>query len=118
MKLDHNCVLVGWNASIPGHERGAMAAFSETHALYAKAQAAGQLASYETVLLNRHGGDLNGFTLLRGDHEKLHAFIHGEEFLTALMKAEMHVSGLGVIEGWSGERVGDMMGLWAKVAGI
>ncbi len=115
MGMDHNVVVVGWNRALPGLEKQALAAFTESQALYAKAQAAGQIASFETVLLSRHGGDFNGFVLLRGDHGKLHDFIHGEEFLTAVMRAELSVSNVGVIEGWSGPALGDVMGLWARL---
>lgn len=115
MGMDHNVVVVGWNRALPGLEKQALAAFMETQALYTKAQAAGQIASFETVLLSRHGGDFNGFVVLRGDHDKLNAFTHGEEFLTALMRAELSVSNIGVIEGWTGPALGDVMGLWAKL---
>jgi len=115
MATETNVVFVGWNRVVPGHEQKALEIFMTFQNLYAAKQAAGVLESFETVLLSRHGGDLNGYTILRGSHDKLHAFTHSDEFEDNLLRAEMHVTGIGVIEGWTGAAVGDLMGRWSKI---
>ncbi len=50
-------------------------------------KAAGEIESVEYVLLNAHGGDLNGFFLLCGDPEKLGRLSMAPEFQRLTMRA-------------------------------
>ncbi len=64
-------LFIGWGEPRAGKEAAAGKVFGEAAAHYTALQAAGEIESFETVVLGAHGGDLNGFFLLRGDPEKL-----------------------------------------------
>jgi hypothetical protein len=49
----------------------ALALFQEAMQYYAQLQHQGEIDSFEPVQLESHGGDLQGFLLLRGDTDKL-----------------------------------------------
>ena len=48
-----------------------LAEFNEVLEYWTSLQQQGEIESFETVLLESHGGDLNGFVLVRGDQDKL-----------------------------------------------
>ena len=64
-------LFIGWGATNPGREIAATKVFGEAVAYWTGLEAAGEIESYETVILGYHGGDLAGFALLRGDPERL-----------------------------------------------
>ena len=77
---DH-ALFIGWNRPIPGREGGAMEAFQSGLAYFAKKVEAGEIESFEPVVLAAHGGDMNGFILVRGDSDKLTKLRDSDEFL-------------------------------------
>ncbi len=52
-----------------------------------------------------HGGDLAGFTLLRGDREKLNKLRISPEFESAMQRAGVVLSHFGCVEAFVGEEV-------------
>ena len=60
-----NVVFMGWDRPSRGHEAAATALFQEFAEYLGGQQQAGTIQSFESVFLNPHGGDLNGFTLIR-----------------------------------------------------
>ena len=60
-----NVVFMGWDRPTPGREQMAVAHFQEFTQYLGGLQQAGTIQSFDTVLLNSHGGDLNGFALIR-----------------------------------------------------
>jgi len=77
-------------------------------------QGEGTIQSFEPVLLNPHGGDLNGFFLIRGEPDKLHAMLASEEWNRHQARALMHLEGSGFVAGVSGKRVRERMQLWSS----
>lgn len=57
------------------------------------------------MFLEPHGGDLNGFILIRGDAEKLAALRVSEEFTQLALKATLIVDGFGVVGADMAERL-------------
>ncbi len=98
-----SALFIGWNRSVHGKEKEALEVFASALAFYGKQAAAGVIESFEPVLLTQHGGDLNGFVLIRGDSQKLHAFTQSDDFRDLLLRADMCVMGIGVIHGYIGE---------------
>jgi hypothetical protein len=60
-------------------------------------QAAGEIESFETVILTAHGGDLGGFFLLRGDAERLGRLSMSPEFIRLVQRANAVVDRLGIV---------------------
>ncbi len=108
-------IMVGWDKVYPGHEKDALEAFNSTVGFWTKQVQAGNVESFEPILLDRHGGDLNGFMLVRGNAGKLHAIVQSDEWRELLLRADLHVSGLGVIGGFTGEGVMHEMARWQKI---
>jgi len=64
-------LFIGWGPAARGREQQALSLFQESIQYYARLQQQGEIDSFEPMQLEPHGGDLNGFLLLRGDTEKL-----------------------------------------------
>jgi hypothetical protein len=108
-------LFVGWNRAIPGREKPALEVFRSSLAYYNELKMSGQIASFEPVLLDAHGGDLNGFILIKGEEAKLDAVLHSEKFRDLVTKAALNVLGIGVIGGWSGESMTKQVERYANV---
>ena len=108
-------LFIGWNRPIPGREAKAAELFAETMNYYARMQKEGTIESFEPVLLARHGGDLNGFILVRGSREKLGAWMASPEFNEIAMRVDDAVSSFGIISGYTGEGVQEQMAVWKKL---
>jgi len=57
------------------------------------------------VFLDPHGGDLNGFFLIKGDSSQLDALRSTSEWITHIIRASIHLEGLGVVVGVTGDEI-------------
>jgi hypothetical protein len=90
-------LFIGWGSSQTGREAAGFKLFEEAVAFYERLKASGEIESWESVLLNPHGGDLTGFFLLRGDPEKLGRLSMSPEFVRLIMRAGVCLDGVGVV---------------------
>lgn len=109
-----NIIFVGWNRTVAGREAQAAQLFQEFLQYLGRLQGAGTIQSFEPVLLSPHGGDLNGFFLVRGESAKLDTLQSSEEWLTNMIRAGMVLEGQGTVRGVTGELVMEWMNLWSK----
>ena len=105
-------LFIGFGLPVRGRERQAVTVFTEALEYYARLQQQGEIESFETVFLESHGGDLNGYTLLRGDRDKLSRVRASNEWLRLTTRADLIVDGFGVTGAILGERVGTLMGVF------
>ena len=98
-------LFLGWNRSIAGREQQAMQLFQKVIEFYGQLQAEGRIESFEPVILAAHGGDLNGFFLLRGDAEKLDEVRRDDTFINYSTEANYCLEGFGVVPGYIGEGI-------------
>jgi hypothetical protein len=110
-----NVILFGWNRSIPGREKVSGQHFDEFVKYLVGLQQKAAIQSFEAVFLDTHGGDLNGFFLIRGESAKLDALISTTEWTTHITRASLHLDGSGVIRGVIGNEVMERMALWTSV---
>jgi hypothetical protein len=75
-------------------------------------QQKGAIQSFDCVLLLPHGGDLNGFFLIRGDARALNDMVSSREWTTHMIRAPISTEGLGVIRAYTGEQVKERMSAW------
>ena len=108
-------IFLGWNRPSVGREQQAMQVFQKSLEFYAKLQNEGRIESFEPVILSSHGGDLNGFILLRGDAEKLSEIRRDETFVDIVIEAEYCVDGFGHVDGYIGKGLDDVITRWAKL---
>ena len=108
-------IFLGWNRPSVGREQQAMQVFQKSLEFYGKLQTEGRIESFEPVILSAHGGDLNGFVLLRGDAEKLSEIKRDETFVDIVIEAGYCVDGFGHVDGYIGEGLDDVISRWAKL---
>jgi hypothetical protein len=113
--MSKGVIFFGWNRSVPGREQISLQHFQEFTQYAGGLQASGAIDSFEPVLLTNHGGDLNGFFLIRGSMEQLSALRATEEWQMHVSRGGYHLDGMGVVEGVTGEGVMDWMGMFASV---
>jgi hypothetical protein len=82
---------------------------------YASLQSDGRIESFEPVLLWAHGGDLNGFIIVRGDAEKLAGVEEDERFFDIMAEADYCLEGAGVVRGDIGESITNSISRWSKL---
>jgi hypothetical protein len=105
-------LFVGFGLPVRGRERQAVKVFTEALEYYARLQQQGEIESFETVLLESHGGDLNGFTLVRGDPDKLSSIRTSDEFARLSLRADLITERFGVVGAVLGERIATLMGVF------
>jgi hypothetical protein len=90
-------LFIGFGFPVHGREEGALKVFGELLGILAAQQQQGNVESFEPVFLQPHGGDLNGFVLVRGDQAKLSAVVATEEFQRNMIRAQTIVEHVGVV---------------------
>lgn len=112
--MSYNVVFVGWDRVVPGREAASMQLFQDFNQYLGGLQGEGTIDSFETVLLAAHGGDLNGFTLIRGEAAKLASMQTSDEWMKFNTRAGLLLEGNGAVNGATGEMVMQWMNVWAE----
>ena len=98
-------LMVGFGSAVRGRERKLFQLFNEAFQYYTQLQQQGTIESFEIVVLEPYGGDLAGFTLIRGDREKLNALRTDEEFMRRYSRTGMVADNVRVINAFIGEEL-------------
>jgi len=98
-------LFVGWGATIAGREERALEVFNESIAFYGRCQQEGRIESFDVILLEPHGGGLQGYVELHGSADRLSALRESEDFQRLLADASLIVDELGVVAGFANEGV-------------
>src|SRR5262252_4792107 len=96
-------IFIGFGTTARGREAKALEVFGEATQYNARLQQEGRIESWEAVLLEPHGGDLDGFVLLRGDKEKLAQIRVDPEFERLTTRSLLYVDNFGVVGAYIGE---------------
>ncbi len=113
--IEFGALVIGWNRAIPGREAAAGELFGSVTAYYDKQVKAGRLTGWEPIFLAQHGGDFNGFFLLRGTHANLDQIQRDEEFVENSLRASHCLENFGVIPAYVGQSsIQEMMTRWTK----
>jgi hypothetical protein len=113
--MSRNVLFFAWNRSIPGREKLSAAHFQEFVQYLGARKQAGAIDSFEPVFLDSHGGDLNGFILVRAETAKLDALAASDDWQTHITRATLHLEGSGTVRGVTGDAVSERMALWTKL---
>jgi hypothetical protein len=108
-------LFLGWKAPTVGREGQAMELFTSALGFWNKQKDGGKIESFEPVILSRHGGDMNGFILVRGDRAKLDEIKKTDEFMSITAQASFCIDGFGVVDAYVGDGVARIMGEYGKV---
>ncbi|MBI4815420.1 MAG: hypothetical protein HY791_04150 [Deltaproteobacteria bacterium] len=107
--------MVGWNRAMPGREAAANETFGKWQMFLMQEQGAGRIQGFEHYLIQAHGGDLNGFTMVKGSYSQLTALEGGEVFIQIITEAMHSMQDMGVTKAFTGEAMMNQMGRWQKV---
>ena len=110
-------LFIGWGEVVRGRETEALEVFNEVLAYYGRLQEEGEIENFEPVFLEPHGGDLNGFILIRGDAERLASLRVSEEFTQFSIRAGLVVDGFGVVGADLAERLQRQMEYYTERIG-
>jgi hypothetical protein len=113
--MSSNVIFFGWNRSVPGREQLSAQHFQEFLQYLGGLQQAGAIESFEPILLGAHGGDMNGFFLIKGENDALNALQASDEWLTHLARGGHHLEGSGAVRGAAGELVMEWMNRWGSI---
>ena len=90
-------LFIGWGQVVRGREKRALDVFNESVEYWGSLQGDGKIEDFEVVLLTPHGGDLQGFALLRGSEEQAAALLIDEEFQRRVARADQIIESQGVV---------------------
>jgi hypothetical protein len=107
-------LFIGWGEVVRGREDRALDVFNETIELYGQMQSDERIESFEVCLLEPHGGELAGYTLLRGSEDQIDAVHRAEDFERVLTKASLIVENLGVVRAALGEGLARSMAIYQE----
>ena len=105
-----SALFIGWGQVTRGREKRALQVFNESVEYWGGLQGDGKIEDFEVVLLTPHGGDLQGFALLRGSAEQVGALRADEEFQRRVTRADLIVESQGVIDALIGDGLARGMG--------
>jgi hypothetical protein len=105
-------LFLGWGPPVHGRERKSLDVFNESIQWYVELEQTGNIESFEVVLLEPHGGDLDGFVLLRGSQEQIAALRASEEFERLTTRATLIVENVGVVGAAINEGLARGMGIY------
>lgn len=99
-------LFIGFGPPKLGREQQALAVFMEAQQFNDRLKQRGDIESHESVFLEPHGGDLGGFTLLRGSPAKLNRLRdEDEEFQRLISRAGLVVENIGVVGAFIGDGI-------------
>jgi hypothetical protein len=110
-------LFIGWGAPVRGREERGLEVFNEAVGFYGRCQQEGRIESFDVVLLDPHGGGLNGYMELHGSAEQLATLREDAEFRRLLVDASLIVEELGVVGGAANEGVAQQIEMYREAIG-
>ena len=107
-------LFIGWGATITGREERALEVFNEGIGFYGRCQQEGRIESFDVVLLEPHGGGLQGYAELHGSADQLAALREAEDFQRLLIDAGLIVEELGVVGGIMNEAIARQVAIYRE----
>ena len=110
-------LFIGWGQVVRGRERQALELFNESMQQYGRWQEEGRIEGFDVALLSPHGGDLQGFVLIRGSGEQLDSLRRDEEFERLQQRVDLIVDRLGIVDAYVDEGLARGMGIYQDAIG-
>jgi hypothetical protein len=108
-------LVLQWDRVVPGREQQALSLFGQALEYYGTLQSDGAIESYEPILLDPNGRDLNGIILIRGTADQLDALRRQERFIDITMRATHQCQNFGVINAHIEGQLQARMAKWAQI---
>jgi hypothetical protein len=117
MQNPNHALFIGWNRPVTGRERNAVEILNGFTNYLKALETKKQIVNFEPMMLNVHGGDLNGFYIVRADRDDLNRLVTTEEWMNWTTQANYALQDFGVIEAYTGTELQNRMTRWARLAG-
>jgi hypothetical protein len=114
--MTDSALFIGWGATAAGRERKSVELFGESLRFLTSLVVEGRVASVEPFFLEPHGGDLEGFFLVRGEQDELNKIRTEDPFQRLAVRAQVVVQNFGVVGAITGERLNSHMAWFAEAA--
>jgi len=108
-------IVIRWNRVVPGREQQGLSIFGQSLEYYGTLQSTGAIESFEPVIFNPTGGDLNGIILIRGSLDQLDALKREDRFIDLMMRAAHACEGLGVNDAYLEGELQSRMARWTQI---
>jgi hypothetical protein len=112
--MPKGALFVGWGAIIPGREKSASMVLAEAMSYLQRLAAEGLIESIEVVLLEPHGGDLEGFVLIKGERGKLADLRVDESFIEVIVGVQLVHAKVAVVGAYAGAEMQSLLRLWDR----
>ena len=106
-------MMLTWDRVVPGRDIQAVELWEEMGLYLKRLHAEGRVNAHEFVMLGAHGGNLNGFLLIRGDGDSLARVRASTEFQHMIVRANKSLLSFAVLRAHFGEDVERLMRLYA-----
>lgn len=110
--MAQGALFVGWGAIIPGREKTASRVLGAAVEYLRRMQGEGTIDGFDVMLLEPHGGELEGFVTVKGDRDKLARLRVSEDFQRVIVGVQLVHSKVGVVGAYAGAEMGSLMRLW------
>ena len=115
--MSTHAIVIGWNSARSGKEKHTHEKFGEFVGYLLNLQTSKQIDSFEPVILSPHGGDLNGFFLIRADRARIGMLRGTDAWKDWEIWGLVNMEGFGVNEAFLGDEIADVMKRYAKAIG-
>jgi hypothetical protein len=105
-------LFVGWGALITGREKVAPNVLGEALRYLQRLQEEGVIDSIEAAALEPHGGDLDGFVMVKGDKEALAQLRVSDEFVRMIVGVQLVHHKVGVVWAYTGAEMQSLFKMW------
>jgi hypothetical protein len=112
--MGSNAIMFSWNRSVPGREQISGQHFQEFVEYLGVQKRNGAVESFDIVLLEPHGGTVNGLFLIRGEPAKLTELTGSPDWVRHQVRAVLHLDGASSVRGFTGAAVAERMEQWMK----
>ena len=110
-----SAIVLRWDRVVPGREQQALSLFGQSLEYYGSLQTSGAIESFEPVLLDPTGSDLNGIIVIRGSDDQLDALRREDRFIDLTMQAAYLCDSFGVVRGYLENELQARMAKWSQI---
>ena len=109
--MANSSLFIHWNKPTQGREKASDAFLEEVTKFLGSKK---EVESYETVLLQQRGHELNGFILVRGSRQGLTSLQDGSDWRMLVAKASIIMDGFGIVPGFVGDSIASESGAFLE----
>ena len=112
--MEKGALFVGWGSIIVGLEKTAPRVLNDAMQYLQALQKDGKLDSIDVILLEPHGGELEGFVLIKGNKDFLAKLRVEKEFIEIIVSVQLVHTKVGVVWAYSGAEMQTLFQIWDR----